>query len=206
MAIGCGRVWVFRISFKVDVRCPLLAYPILLNNDRVKCQQEVKVHRGENKKVYVQGQPFVFGFPKLSELVPNGGSETNNTGLVLLFKITRTLFGWVLLCKSPESMGLGYSQIQDSGMPVSPLRLVPLLRYGRTGDIGTKSVIGPCWVFLVDRLGRQKISPFFASLITFIVLPVHETLNSASTMSNRLLDYIVLLWLQRMTAVETLGI
>jgi hypothetical protein len=33
----------------------------------------------------------------------------NNTGLVLLFKITRTLFGWVLLCKSPESMGLGYS-------------------------------------------------------------------------------------------------
>jgi hypothetical protein len=31
MAIGCGRVWVFRISFKVDVRCPLLAYPILLN-------------------------------------------------------------------------------------------------------------------------------------------------------------------------------
>ncbi|KAJ5868263.1 hypothetical protein N7534_002816 [Penicillium rubens] len=83
MAIGCGGVRVFRISFKVDVRCPLLAYPILLDKTG-----------GENKKVYVQGHPFVFGFPKLSELVPHGGSETNNTGLVLLFEIHKNPF-WV---------------------------------------------------------------------------------------------------------------
>lgn len=183
-----------------------IGLPDFARQDGVKCQQEVKFTEERTRRSMSRAIPSSSASPSSPHWCRMVVRKLTTPDWFYCSRSTRTLLGWMLLCKSPESLGLRYSQIQDSGMPVSPLRLISLLRYGSTGDIGTKSVIGHCWVFLVDRLGRQKISPFFASLITFIVFPVHETLNSASTISNRLLDYIVTLWLQRMTAVETLGV
>ncbi|OQE96411.1 hypothetical protein PENNAL_c0001G03255 [Penicillium nalgiovense] len=94
-----------------------------LYNGRVKCQQEVKVHEGENKNVYVRGQPLVLSLAPFS---PNGCRmmirTNNNARLVLLFKIHKNPFRADAPVESPQPMELSHSQPQYSEMPVSLLR------------------------------------------------------------------------------------